>query len=267
MEAAALHAAHKFAILELPMEDDSDASNILFSIHPRPNSRGGMEITIATDHILNIILEQVTWLDVAEQFRFFTMISRDLWLESPLGRFYEKLICVRLTADLTAAPLICTSMTQPSIPVPIVSNVIPLSSSLDLKDANQNNLPFYWRPVSQNFTSLDAIICTLEEIFLLKTSVSSQDSLKILDLNFIHEHIPTHFWQKRQCYLVFVTPDQDCATWLTSKAYSILQEYPELEVCCCLFPIGMSTFTLLQLDKIRKLSVRILLCFIVHLLI
>jgi hypothetical protein len=270
MEVNTSRAALKFAKTKLPVPGDSDPAdvfNMLFSIHPMTSSREDMKAMITTEHILDIVLEQVTWLDAAQQSEFFSMISGHPWLKSPLGNFYEKLTLVRLTADPTAAPLMCTSTTEAPIPMPVVPNVISLSGSSNLKDANQNNLPFYWRPVSQTFTSLDAIICTPEKIFLLQTTVSSKHSLKIQGLNFIREHIPTRFWGERQCCLVFIPPDQDRATRLSSKAYSVLEQYPELKVFSCAFPIGTSTFTSLQLEKLRKLSVRISLCFIVPLLI
>jgi hypothetical protein len=259
MEVKTSYAALKFAKTKLldPLAGDSDPSNMLFSIHPMSNSREDMMAMIATEYILDIVLEQVTWLNAVQQSEFFTMISENPWLKSPLGNFYEKLMHVRLTADPTAAPLMCTSTTEAPIPVPVVSNVVSLSGSSNLKDANRNNLPFYWRPVSQTFTSLDAIICTQEKIFLLQTTVSSKHRLKIHGLNFIRQHIPTRFWVERQCCLVFVAPDQDSAIRFSSKAYPALTKYPELKVFSCVFPIGTSMFTSLQLGKLRKLSVRI----------
>ena len=270
MEVKTSRAALKFAKTKLPLLEDSDpadVSNILFSLHPMTSFREDMKAMIATEHILDIVLEQVTWLDAAQQSEFFSMISGHPWLKSPLGNFYEKLMRVRLTADPTAAPLMCTSTTEGPIPMPVVPNVVSLSGSSNLKDANQNNLPFYWRPVSRTFTSLDAIVCTPEKIFLLQTTVSSKHSLKIQGLNFIRQHIPTRFWAERQCCLVFITPDQDRATRLSSKAYSALENYPELKVFACVLPVGTSTFTSLQLEKLRKLSVGISLCCIGFLLI
>jgi hypothetical protein len=270
LEEKTVHAAIKFAKTKLPLPDHSDpadVSHVLFSIHPRTSSREDMKAMIATEHILDIVLEQVTWLDAAQQSEFFSMISGHPWLKSPLGNFYEKLMHVRLTTDPTAAPLMCSSTTEGPIPMPVVPNVVSLSGSSNLKDANKNKLPFYWRPVSPTFTSLDAIICTPKYIFLLQTTVSPTHSLKIKGLNFIRLHIPTRFWTERQCCLVSVSPDQDHATRLSSKAYSALKSFPELKVFSCVSPLGTSTFTSLQLEKLRKPVVRISLCFIVPLLI
>jgi hypothetical protein len=270
MELKATRAAIKFAKNELPFPDDSDfldVSNILFSIHPMTISRENMQVMIATDYMLDTVLAQVTRLDTAQQSEFFSAISGHPWLKSPLGNFYEKLMHVRLTTDLTAAPLMCTSTMEDPIPMPVVPNVVSLSGSSNLKNANQNNLPFYWRPVSPTFTSLDAIICTPKNIFLLQTTVSPTHSLKVRGLTFIRQHIPTRFWTERQCCLVFVTPDQARGTRLSSKEYSALKSFPELKVFSCVSPVGTSTFTSLQLEKLRKLGVRISVYFIVPLLI
>lgn len=61
MEMHALRAALKLVLTQLP---DSDASNDLFSIwHSMTGSRGDMEVTVATEHILGTVLKQVTHLD------------------------------------------------------------------------------------------------------------------------------------------------------------------------------------------------------------
>jgi len=245
-----LRAALKFVLTQLP---DSDTSNDLFSIHPMTSSRGIMGVTVATEHILDIILKQVTRLDATQQSQFFSMMCRDFQMESSFPSFYEKLMYLRLTGDPTATPLMCHPSTMgPPIAMPVVSNAISLSGSLNLNDANRNDLPFYWRPVSKDFMSFDAIICTLKNIFILKTTVSRTGGHypKIRGLDFIREHIPTRFWNERQCYLVLITPDQDDATQLTSE---VAEDYPELEVRYCVFPIGISTLTSLQLEKLHNL--------------
>ena len=182
------------------------------------------------------------------------MISGNPWLKSPLGNFYEKL---RLTADPAAEPLPCTSEHQSSISIPVVPNVISISGSSNLSEADRNTLPFYWRPLSRNFTSVDAIICTRKEILLIQTTVSRKHGIELRGLKFIRDNIPSKFWQGRQCYLVFVTHDEDRATRLSSRTYSALEDFPEVKICSCVFPIGTSTFTSSQVNKLRKLGVRI----------
>ncbi|KIM48739.1 hypothetical protein M413DRAFT_405274 [Hebeloma cylindrosporum] len=227
MEKDIMLAARKFAETGLPMMDDSDpsgASNVLFSIYPEDSSREEMKVKIATEYILDIVLEQLSWLDAAKQSQFFSRISGNPLLKSPLGNFYAKLTHVRLSADPTAASLTCISKKAVSIPIPVVPNVVSLSDSMDLKDATQNTMPFYWKPVSQVFTSLDAIICTKKKIFLLKSVVSPLRDLKKLGLDFIHEHIPTRFWENRKCLIVFITADEDRGIELISKTYPNLAE-------------------------------------------
>jgi hypothetical protein len=158
--------------------DPADATNVLFSIHPVNKSQSRMRPAIATDHIHDIVLAQVSCLDAAEQSRFFGMISGHPWLKSPLGHFYEKLMHVRLTADPDTQSLPCLAIgDEPPVLIPVVSNVISVSGSTNLKDANQNPLPFYWRPVSQTFTTFDAIICTTMAIFLIQSTVSWKHSM------------------------------------------------------------------------------------------
>ena len=265
MEEEAIFAARKFVQTALPMiegPNPSDASNVLFSIHPEDDSRDTMEAKIATDRILNIILRQLTWLSAAQQSEFFTMISGHPWLRSPLGNLYEKLIHVRLTADPSAKSLVCKSTTGDSILLPVVPRVVSLSGTSNLQNANRNQLPFYWRPAPTTFTSLDAIICTAEMIFLLQSTVSGSPDIKEQGLDFIRTNIPTCFWKNRRCYIVFVTPDEDRGIQLISKKYSILEGFPELELSYCVLPFGTSKFTSSQVHKLwtRKLDVRILLC-------
>jgi hypothetical protein len=255
------YAALKFAtttnIPALEEYNPTDVSNVLFSIHPVNDSRQTMTAMIATDHILDIILAQVTWLDATRQSQFFNMISGHPGLKSPLGNFYEKLMHVRLTADPAAKPLPCTSAFQPSISIPVVPNVISLSGKSNLSQANGNTVPFYWRPLSQDFTSVQAIICTQKEVLLIQTTVSRKHGIKLKGLKFIRDNIPSTFWKKRQCYLVFVTHDEDRATQLSSRTYPALENFPEVKVCSCVFPIGTSTFTSSQVNELRKVSIRI----------
>jgi hypothetical protein len=84
MQRSASRAPLKFATtMKTPILDEydpDDVSHILFSIHPLDSSREIMSAMIATDNILDIVLAQVTWLDAAQQFQFFNMISRNPWL-------------------------------------------------------------------------------------------------------------------------------------------------------------------------------------------
>jgi hypothetical protein len=260
LEKNAFRAALKFATtMKTPVLDEydpADVSNMLFSIHPVDSSRENMSAMIATDHILDIVLAQVSWLDAAQQSLFFNMISGHPWLKSPLGNFYEKLLHVRLTADRAVEPLLCTLENGSPPSIPVVPNVVSVSGSSNLGEANQNALPVYWRPVSQTFTSFDAIICTSTMIFLIQITVSPRHSIKIKGLKFIRDNIPSQFWKERQCYIIFVTPDQDRAARLSSRTYPALEDFPEVKVCSCVFPIGTSTFTSSQLNELRKLSVR-----------
>jgi hypothetical protein len=74
--------------------------------------------------------------------------------------------------------------------------------------------------------------------------------------NFIRDNIPSQFWKERQCYIVFVTSDQARASRLSSRTYPALENFPEVNVCSCVFPIGTSTFTSSQLNELRNLSGR-----------
>ena len=66
LEKNAVRAALKFATtMTIPVLDEydlADVSNVLFSIHPVDSSRQIMSAMIATDHILDIVLAQVSWL-------------------------------------------------------------------------------------------------------------------------------------------------------------------------------------------------------------
>jgi hypothetical protein len=237
--------------------DPASAINVLFSIHPANKSRSDMRPAIATDRIHNIVLAQVSYLDAAEQSRFFRMISGHPCLKSPLGNFYEKLMHVRLTADPDDQPLPCLAAGDaPPVLIPVVSNVVSVSGCTNLREANQNTLPFYWRPVSQTFTSFDAIICTIKEILLIQCTISRKHDLKRAGLQFIRQNIPVKFWKERQCYVVFVTPNESHANSLDSAIYPALDDFPEVNVLSCVFPIGTSTFTALQLEEVQEVGVK-----------
>ena len=93
------------------------------------------------------------------------MVRGDPGLESPFRNFYGRLLHLRLTGDPTATTLMCHPSTMgpghPRLPYLLLQNATSLLGSLNLSDANQNDLPVYWRPVPKDFMSLDAIICTL----------------------------------------------------------------------------------------------------------
>ena len=87
-----------------------------------------MKAMITTEHVLDIVLEQV---NVAWCSSTISVFHRDK--RTPLAKvrtWYEKLARVQLTADPTSAPLMCTSTTEPPIPMPVVPNVVSLSGSL-----------------------------------------------------------------------------------------------------------------------------------------
>ncbi|KIM48621.1 hypothetical protein M413DRAFT_20980 [Hebeloma cylindrosporum] len=236
-EQKVMFTAGNFAEGELPLNDfdPSDISDVLFSIHPRDSSREIMEARIATDHILDIVLEQLTWFNAAQQADFFNIISGHPLLKSPLGNLYGKINMLD------------------SIPMPSVPRVISLSSSMYLQDANQNSLPSYWRQVSTTtFTSLTAIVCTATMIFLVQSTVSPRYELKKLGLEFIRQHIPTSFWKNRQCCVGFIIPDKERGIQFTSTKYTILKDFLELELRYCILPVGTSDLTLSQLGKLRQ---------------
>ena len=235
--------------------DPADPPNILFSIHPVDGTRQRMAGRIATDYILDIVLAHVTWLDAVQQSQFFDWISGHPWLKSPLGNFYKKFMHVRLTADHAVGPLLCTSTNGSSLSIPVVPNIVSVSCSLNLSEANQHSLPFYWRPVSRNFTSLDAIICTSTKILLIQSTVSSKHGINVNGLKNIRDNIPSQFWKDRQCHLIFITPGENGAIRLSSRTHAALKDFADVEIYSGIFPIGTSTFTSSQLNELRRVSV------------
>ena len=144
---------------------------------------------------------------------------------------------------------------------------ISFPSLAALSEANQHSLPFYWRPVSRNFTSLDAIICTSTKILLIQSTVSSKHGINVNGLKNIRDNIPSQFWKDRQCHLIFITPGEDGAVRLSSRTHAALKDFADVEIYSGIFPIGTSTFTSSQLNELRRVSVRKSSHFIVLLLI
>jgi len=159
---------------------------------------------------------------------------------------------VRPTADPDDQPLPCLAAGDaPPVLIPVVSNVVSVSVCTNLREANQNTLPF-----SPSFTSFDAIICTIEEILLIQCTISRKYDLKRAGLQFIRQNIPVTFWKERRCYVVFVTPNESHANSLCSAIYPALDDFPEVNVLSCVFPIGTSTFTALHLEEVQEVGVK-----------
>lgn len=66
-----------------------------------------MGVMVATEHILDNVLKQVTCLDATQQFGFFNMMRGDPGLESSFRNFHEKLLYLRSTGDPTATTFMC----------------------------------------------------------------------------------------------------------------------------------------------------------------
>lgn len=192
---------------------------------------------IPTRHLLGFVVRAAADLEAAQQARFFNLISRHPWFKSAAVWFFEKFVHVRLTAHPSSTPLKAIGVKSSSLSIPVCQSVIPLGGATRLRRALGLKLPIYWYPTSDNFTSVDAIICTAKAIILLQVTVSSHHGVKMCGLDAIRAHLPTTITQHRQWCFVFVTDTQDNATTLRN------QKLPELEgfhIYSCLFEIGRS---------------------------
>jgi hypothetical protein len=160
-----------------------DAPHRLLTVQPQSLKRQGRttsKANIATRYLLAFVVRALAALDKAHQVQFFSMIRSHPWLKGASGWCFEKFVHVRLIAHPTLKPLHATPAKQDSgsLVIPVCNRFHPLSGVTLLKKANTHSLPFYWRPTSGSFTSLNAIICTAQDIILIQTTVSLTHDVK-----------------------------------------------------------------------------------------
>jgi len=157
------------------------------------------------------------------------------------GQLYEKFVHARLTARPSLVPLQCTpSEGNLALTIPVCENVLSFGGVTGLRFANEEEIPFYWRPSKSNFPSLDSIICTDNAILILQATRLRRGRHSVLreGVDTVLKSFPKGFVAAREVYFIFVTDSDDKAKRLRE------QELPELEalalkVFSCVFRVGL----------------------------
>ena len=244
-------AADKFAsdphqlIGSVTQFDSDEVSHVLFFVRPEKHSAGSrseIRAEIPTNHLNGIVALAVARIDGARQSLFFTQISSHPWTKTLASWMFEKFVHIRLTS--TAAPsLMCVPADDATanLMIPICATTHPLNGKTGLSAANKHTLPFYWRPTSTSFTSIDGIICTDTDITLVQAIVSLQHDVKVSGLDVIRNGLPAKFSQAHNWCLVFITSTEESAQALRNQNTRLPERWEDLIIYSCAFMIGQHT--------------------------
>jgi hypothetical protein len=223
-------------------DSDEEELDVLFFVRPdklSADSRSVIRAEIPTKHLKGIVALSVAQIDTAQQSLFFSHISSHPWTKGTACWMYEKFVHIRL-ASPTAPSLMCVPADSASatLMIPVCDITHPLNGKTGLSEANKYSLPFYWRPTSTSFTSIDGIICTNSDIILVQTTVSSQHDVKVLGLDAIRNSLPIGFHQERNFCLVFITPTKESAQDLCNQNMDLPEHWQNLVIYSSTFMIG-----------------------------
>ena len=236
--------------------DASNVSHDLFALGPEsPQKRDVPFGELATSHLQGFVIRAAAKLELVRQSQFFALISKHPWFKGFAGNFYEKFVHVRLTAHPSAKPLIGIPADSklPQLVIPVCTQHIPLGGLSRLTKANEYELPFYWRPTNQSFTSINSILCTETEGILIQSTVSPEHDVKPEGIQSIRDYLPKGFWRKRKWAFVFITDTDENAVALRSQT---LKDLPEgIDVYSCTFKIGWSKLTSRELAVLEEVMV------------
>lgn len=160
---------------------------------------------------------------------------------------FEDFVLAWLSASPASSPLPCktdnSGLTSFESPVSSREHLHSITSQQTLRNVNQYILPCCLIPVSQNFATVDAIVCSDDSFFTIQATVSSTHSAKPVGFNTIREAVPTTFLRARKWYHVFITNDESKAESLRNQQRDDLPD--DITICSAVFDID-------QLGSIRQ---------------
>jgi len=250
--------------------NSDDVSHVLFAVRPEnllPESREIIRARIPTNHLNGILALAVARFDAAQQSLFFGQISSHPWTKGSADWIFKKFAHLRLTS-VSAPPLTCVSANNAAtLTIPVCLTARPLSGKTALREVNRFKLPFYWRPTSSLFTSIDGIVCTDSDIFLLQATVSSKHDVKVSGLDTIYNGLPVKFRQNRNWRLVFITPTEECARDLRNQSTSLPSHWKEtLAIYSCTFMVGQGKLSEAEMNVLAGYIVSSVLCILLTLI-
>jgi hypothetical protein len=217
-----------------------DVPHRIFFVRPRRSDRSEGVTQIPTNYLCRVVLRTIAQAEAARQVDIFHHLDCHPSTRGSSGELYEKFIHARLTAHPSLHPLECTASDRHlKLAIPVCRNVLSFSGVSGLNSVNDEELPFYWRPLKTNFPSLDIIICTLEMILMIQVTRLWSGRHKILREGVIDTltNLPKGFADARRKCLIFVTDSDIKALRLRQQGLKTLEGLG-LEVYSCVFQIG-----------------------------
>jgi hypothetical protein len=106
-----------------------------------------------------------------------------------------------------------------------------------LRQANQFPLPFYFLPSTDNYTSVDCVVCTAHEIIFIQSTVGNKRDVAPSGVQNILENLPIKFAKQRTRCFVFVTNSDTQADRLRKLKLKDLSQL-SMAMFSCVFHIG-----------------------------
>ena len=241
--------------------NSDDVSHVLFAVRPEKlllESREVIRARIPTNHLNGILALAVARFAAFQQSLCFGQISPHPWTKGSAGRIFKKFVHIRLTS-VSAPPLTCISANNATtLTIPVCRAVRPPDGKTALREANKHKLPFYWRLTPSSFTSIDGIVCTDSDIFLVQATVASKRDIKVSGLDIIYDGLPVKFRQQRNWRLVFITPTEECARDLCNQSTSL--QVPShwkntLAFHSCTFMVGQGKLSDAEMNVLARYTV------------
>lgn len=252
--AAAEFAADPHRLFRLVAQFDSDdVSHLLFAVRPEEHSRGMVKAQVPTKHLNGIIALAVARFDAAQQSLFFTRISSHPWTKEPASWMFEKFVHIQLVSTFsTQFTCVPADNTTETLTIPVCTVTHPLNGTTGLSEANKYTLPFYWRPTSTSFTSINGIICTDSDMVLIQATVSSRHDVKVAGLGAIRDGLPVKFRRERNWRLILITPSEESARALCNWSTILPEGWEELDIYSYTFMNGQHTLNDAEQEILAK---------------
>jgi hypothetical protein len=203
---------------------------LIFTVHPEDEDCVVEVVKIETEYLHKLVIDAVIQSEVAQQVAFFSTTSRHPHFKSASGYIFEKFVLAWLFCAHTpgANNLPCTAADPTTGPLQLTpipwAKVILFSGSSTLAEVHKHPTPFGFLPVSQVFPSIDAIICTDEDIITIQSTVSSTHSANLQGFDEVKKCLPVTFTKEHRWCHVFITHNDNNAQVLRRPQFEELRK-------------------------------------------
>jgi hypothetical protein len=206
----------------------------LFTITPiHDDDRSDYTSKVTNRYICGLVMEEIASLDMAAQVSFYRRASTLPQFEGTWGYMFESYFLVWLCSAERADELSCIAKSTMSAKPSRSSKelclkplerkkVIVVNEVSYFKEARARDTPFGWLPVSQILPSLDAVICTDNNIITIQLAISSAEHTMIDDgFKLLEHNLPSRFKRTRTWVHVFVTDREETAISLRNQSHEV----------------------------------------------